>query len=423
MTSDAETAATLDAVFRRDRPAVLATLIRLVGSFDVAEEALQEAMAAALEAWPSHGVPANPAGWLSVTARRRAIDRLRRDRAQADRAANLAVLARFETAEADVGLESETIVDDQLRLIFTCCHPALDMAARVALTLRVVAGLRTGEIARAFLVAEPTLGKRIVRAKRKIAEANIPYVVPPTEELPQRLTAVLSVIYLIFNEGYVASDGDTIGRPDLAGEAIRLARLVCGLLPDEPEAWALLSLLLLTDARRAARTDGAGAFVALEDQDRSRWDRELIAEGFAALDRAVQPGRRGPYLVQAAIAAMQSRPSGKVPWLEIAELYEVLYELQPSPVVALNHCAAVAFAHGPQRALELLRPLLDEPALADYQPLHAVRADLLWRSGDRSGAQAAFRRAIELSDNAVERRELQRRLAAVGAGRPPDRRG
>ncbi|WP_426504440.1 RNA polymerase sigma factor [Dactylosporangium sp. McL0621] len=413
MTSDAETVAALEASFRRDRPAVLATLIRLAGSFDVAEEALQDAVAAAMEAWPSHGVPANPAGWLTVTARRRAIDRLRRDRAQADRAANLAVLSRFETAEDDMGLDPDTIVDDQLRLIFTCCHPALDLPARVALTLRTVGGLRTGEIARAFLVAEPTLGKRIVRAKRKIAEANIPYVVPPADELPQRLAAVLSVIYLIFNEGYAASDGDSLSRPDLALEAIRLARLVCALLEDEPEAWALLSLLLLTDARRAARTDADGAFVALEDQDRSRWNHGLIAEGLAALDRAIRPGRRGPYLVQAAIAALQSTPDGPVPWPEVVELYDVLYELNPSPVVALNRCAAVGFAHGPQQALELMRPLLQEPALADYQPLHAVRADLLWRSGDRRGAEAAFGRAIELSGNAVERRELQRRLAAL----------
>jgi RNA polymerase sigma-70 factor (ECF subfamily) len=283
----------------------------------------------------------------------------------------------------------------------------------VALTLRTLGGLTTGEIARAFLVAEPTMGKRIVRAKRKIADAHIPYAVPDAEDLPARLAAVLSVIYLIFNEGYRASAGDSLVRTDLTREAIRLAGLVRELTGDEPEAWGLLALLQLTDARRAARVDAEGRFVALPDQDRTRWDRQQIAAGLDALDRAVRHARPGPYLLQAAIAALQCTADRDIPWPEIAELYDALYGLDPSPVVAVNRSAAVGFAHGPQAGLALLRPLLDEPALAGYQPLYAAAADLLRRAGDPAGAAQAYERAIGLSDNAVEQRELQRRLAGV----------
>lgn len=407
------TSEALERSFRKDRRVVLATLVRLAGSFEVAEDALQEAVAAALEAWPRDGVPANPGGWLAVTARRRAIDRLRRDAAQVSRAENLAVLARLQGQEDDVPVEPDVLADDQLRLVFTCCHPALDLPARVALTLRAVGGLTTGEIARAFLVTEPTMGKRIVRAKRRIAEARIPYAVPVAEELPDRLAGVLRVVYLIFNEGYLASSGDSLVRADLTGEAIRLAGLVCELTGDEPEAWGLLALLQLTDARRAARVDVAGQFVALPDQDRTRWDRRRLRAGHDALERALRHGRPGPYLLQAAIAALQSTPDGDLPWPEIADLYDGLYALDPSPVVAVNRAVAAGFARGPGAGLALLRPLHDEPALRGYQPLHAATADLLRRAGDLPGAAAAYLRAIELSRNAVEGQELRRRLAGV----------
>jgi RNA polymerase sigma-70 factor (ECF subfamily) len=419
VTSPEEAAEAVGRSFRRDRHVVLATLIRLVGSFDVAEDALQEAFTAALESWPQHGVPANPGGWLAVTAKRRAIDRLRRDRAQVTRAENLAVLARLQAQEDDVPMDADSLLDDQVRLIFTCCHPALDMPARVALTLRTVGGLSTGEIARAFLVAEPTMGKRIVRAKRKIAEAHIPYTVPGADELPERLAAVLSVIYLIFNEGYLASAGDSLLRADLTREAIRLAGLVRELTGDEPEAWGLLALLLLTDARRAARVDARGRFVALPAQDRTRWDRRQIAAGLDALDRAVRHGRPGPYLLQAAIAALQSTTDGELPWPEIAALYDTLYELDPSPVVAVNRSVAAGFAYGPQAGLALLLPLLDEPALVGYQPLYAAVADLRLQAGDPTGAAMAYERAIELSGNTVERGELQRRLGGIGPPQAP----
>ena len=311
--------------------------------------------------------------------------------------------------------DESTIVDDRLRLIFTCCRPALSPEARVALTLRTLGGLTTTEIARAFLVAEPTMGKRIVRAKHKITDANIPYRVPPDSELPERLRGVLRVIYLIFNEGYAAAAGDRLVRGELCLEAIRLGRLLSELMPDEPEVCGLLALMLLHDARRAARVDAAGRYVAMDEQDRSLWDRTKISEGLAALDRALRFRLPGPYQLEAAITALhiEGADAGSTDWTQIAEIYGALVELRPTPVVALNRAAAVGFASGAQAGLELLEPLLADAALDGYQPLHAAHADLLRRVGDVVGSARAYERAIALSSNGVERAELARRLATL----------
>jgi RNA polymerase sigma-70 factor (ECF subfamily) len=401
--------------FRDERSAVLATLIRHVGDFQLAEDAVQDAFAAAVATWPRDGVPANPGAWLTVAARRRAIDRLRRDRSVADRAERLAELARLDAQEHPSVSEESAVADDRLRLIFTCCHPALDLSARVALTLRALGGLTTGEIARAFLVAEPTMGKRIVRAKRKIADAHIPYRVPDDEELPDRLRGVLRVVYLIFNEGYAASEGDRLVRTDLCAEAVRLGRLLAKLMPDDAETLGLLALMLLHDARRAARVDAEGRYVTLPDQDRSLWDRDEIAEGLGTLERAVRLRRPGPYQLQAAITALHvdAPDEGSTDWAQIAELYDALARLNPSPVVELNRAAAVGFARGPEAGLELLEPLLADKALERYQPLHAAHAELRRQAGDLAGAARAYRQAIELSGNAVERVELERRLRSL----------
>jgi RNA polymerase sigma-70 factor (ECF subfamily) len=394
----------VEQAFRAERAIVLAALIRQVGDFQLAEDAVQDAFEAAVRTWDRDGVPANAGAWITTAARRRAIDRLRRDRSVADRAERLAELVRLEEEP-----EESAIVDDRLRLIFTCCHPALELPARVALTLRALGGLTTGEIARAFLVAEPTMGKRIVRAKRKIADANIPYRVPDADELPERLRGVLRVVYLIFNEGYAATEGERLVRGELCDEALRLGDLLCLLMPDDAEVWGLSALMLLHDARRAARVDASGRFVALDEQDRALWDRDRIREGLKRLDRAVRHRRPGEYQIQAAIASLEiaSEPPD---WAQIADLYGALAGLNPSPVVELNRAVAVGLSAGAAAGLALLEPLLADPALERYQPLYAAHAELLARAGDAAGAETAYQRAIALTDNAVERAELERRV-------------
>lgn len=414
---DDRVAAAMTRAFRDERGAVLATLIRRVGDFQLAEDAVQDAFADAVAAWPRDGVPANPGAWIMVAARRRAVDRLRRDRSLADRAERLAELIRLDREEGPPMNEDSAVADDQLRLIFTCCHPALDLHARVALTLRTLGGLTTGEIARGFLVSEPTMGKRIVRAKRKIADAHIPYRIPADEELPDRLNGVLRVVYLIFNEGYTATEGERLVRGELCSQAIRLGRLLCELMPDDAEVWGLLSLMLLHDARRSARIDARGGYVTLDDQDRSLWDQSLIRQGLEALVRALRLRRPGQYQLQAAITALhiQASDAEATDWRQIADLYGTLAGLSPSPVVELNRATAVGFADGPEAGLELLRPLLGDPALEHYQPLHAAHAELLRRAGDLAGAAEAYGQAIALSANDVERAELERRLRTLPA--------
>lgn len=405
----------VDRAFRREAGRAVATLIRVLGDFDAAEDAVQEAFVVALERWPRDGVPANPGAWITQVARNRAIDRLRRERTLRDKRTALARLEvlrpAFEGAPEVAGVDE--IADDRLRLIFTCCHPALAIEARVALTLRTLGGLRTAEIARAFLVSERAMAQRLVRAKRKIAAAGIPYEVPERERWPERLPAVLATLYLIYNEGYLATETEEPVRVDLSGEAIRLARALVEMLPGEPEARGLLALMLLSDARRPARLDADGELVPLEDQDRALWSAGQIAEGLALSREAAAAGPVGPYTIQARIAAVHAEaPSAaQTDWTKIARLYSWHMRVAPSPVVELNRAVAVAMSEEPRRGLELIDAI---EGLEGYQPFHAARAELLRRLGRRHEAAAAYRRAIELAANPVERRFLKRRLAEVG---------
>jgi RNA polymerase sigma-70 factor, ECF subfamily len=383
----------------------------VLGDFDLAEESVQEAFAVALERWPLQGLPRNPAAWITTTARNAAIDRLRRERTLRRKTEPLQRVAELESiggSEDDVS----GIPDDRLRLIFTCCHPALPIDARVALTLRTLGGLTTSQIARAFLVAEATMAQRLVRAKRKIRDAGIPYRVPPEELLPERLPAVLAVLYLIFNEGYAATEGALI-RSELCDDAIRLTRIVTNLMPGEPESLGLLALMLLHHSRRDARTDARGDLVLLVDQDRSRWDHDMIDEGLALLDRVGGLAALGPYQLQASIAAVHARAPRPedTDWPQVAALYEALAAATPSPVVELNRAVAVAMADGPERGLRMLEPLAS--SLDAYHLFHASRADLLRRLSRFDEAATAYRRALDLATNPKERQYLERRLAEV----------
>ena len=414
--------AAVDFAFREEWGRVVATLIRVTGDWDLAEECAQDAFAMALQRWPADGVPRRPGAWLTTAARNRAIDVLRRRTVGAAKLREVAALSVEPAAGSGLAFEPETdhsgVPDDRLRLMFTCCHPALSLEARVALTLRTLAGLTTAEIARAFLASEATMAKRLVRAKQKIRDAGIPYRVPPAHLLPERLPGVLGVVYLLFNEGYSATAGADLIRQGLAAEAIRLGRVLARLMPSEPEAAGLLALMLMHDARRAARLDADGEIVTLEDQDRSLWDAASISEGVAVLEGALRSGRPGPYQVQAAIAAchVTAARASDTDWAQIALLYGQLARFLPTPVVELNRAVAVGMADGPSAGLVLVEALEATGKLAGYHLLAATKADMYRRLGRAEEAAACYREALELASTDAERRFLSRRLAETGAG-------
>jgi RNA polymerase sigma-70 factor (ECF subfamily) len=408
---------TIESVFRQESGRILATLIRISGSFDLAEEAMQEAFATAVSHWPAKGVPNNPGAWITSVAHRKLVDHSRRERTRREKQEPL-LYETPTTYQPDMTmLEAEPITfpDDRLRLIFTCCHPALHQEAQVALTLRTLGGLTTPEIARAFLLPEPTLAQRLVRAKRKIADARIPYEVPPRAQLPERLGSVQSVIYLVFNEGYSATAGDSLVRRELCSEAIRLCRTLCELLPGEPENLGLLALMLLHDSRRDARMNKQGKLVTLEEQDRSLWDRERIREGVALLNQALRMRQAGPYQLQAAISAIHAEAATpqETDWHEIAAIYQQLMRLSPTPVVELNHAVAVAMSEGLERGLAQIDQVGACGRLEDYHLFHAARADILRRLGRRTDSAEAYTAALKLVTNKVEQEYLRERLRQV----------